>query len=100
MRRLRSLGRTLRLDRDTPEREAGHRDRESRQHARLHFQPFIHHTCTVKLADPTISAKAASLRYWYGASIADFLVSSSESYCTRGGACPELVEWVSRRTKN
>jgi len=28
----------------------------------------------------TISAKAASLRYWYSASIADFFVSSPESY--------------------
>jgi hypothetical protein len=64
---------------------------------RLHFQPIARHTCTVKLTDPTISAKTASLRCWYGASIAHFLVSSSESSCTRGGACPELVEWVSRR---
>jgi hypothetical protein len=39
MRRLRSLGRTLRLDGDTPGREAGLRDRESRQPVRLHFVP-------------------------------------------------------------
>ena len=39
MRRLRSLGRTLRLDGDTPGREAGLRDRESRQRVRLDFAP-------------------------------------------------------------
>ena len=39
---------------------------------RLHFQPFARPTCTVKLADPTISAKVASLRFWYGASIVLF----------------------------
>jgi hypothetical protein len=45
---------------------------------RLHFQPFARHTCTVKLADPTISSKAASLRFWYGASIAEFVESNAE----------------------
>ena len=48
------------------------------QRVRLHFQPFARHTCTVKLADPTISAKAASLRFWYGGSVAEFLDASSE----------------------
>ena len=33
----------------------------------------------MELADPTISAKAASLRFWYGASIAEFLDASPES---------------------
>src|SRR5438132_11263091 len=37
------------------------------------------HTDPVELPDPTISAKAMSLRYWYGASIADFLDASSET---------------------
>jgi Uncharacterized conserved protein (DUF2075) len=79
MRRLRSLGRTLQLDGDTPGREAGLRDRESRQRVRLHFRPFARHTCTVELADPTISAKAASLRFWYGASISKFLEENPET---------------------
>src|SRR5438874_1289358 len=37
------------------------------------------HTDAVELPDPTISAKAMSLRYWYGASIAEFLDASSET---------------------
>ena len=37
------------------------------------------HTDPVELPDPTISAKAMSLRYWYGASIAEFLDTSSET---------------------
>src|SRR5438876_5929924 len=39
MRRLRSLGRTLRLDGETPGREAGHRDRGSRQAVAASKQP-------------------------------------------------------------
>jgi hypothetical protein len=34
---------------------------------------------TVELSDPTISAKAASLRFWYGASIAEFLEAPPDS---------------------
>lgn len=33
----------------------------------------------MELPDPTISAKASSLRFWYGASIAEFLAASSEA---------------------
>jgi hypothetical protein len=33
----------------------------------------------VELATPTISAKVSSLRFWYGASIADFLSASSDT---------------------
>src|SRR5438552_11372315 len=40
---------------------------------------MVLHTRVVELADPTISAKAASLRFWYGASIAEFLDASQES---------------------
>src|SRR6266516_1538126 len=38
----------------------------------------IHHTYGVELADPTISAKATSLRFWYGASISEFVESNAE----------------------
>src|SRR5881392_2214840 len=38
----------------------------------------IHHTYGVELADPTISAKASSLRFWYGASISEFVESNAE----------------------
>jgi hypothetical protein len=33
----------------------------------------------VELPDPTISPKAASLRFWYGASIAEFIDASAEA---------------------
>ena len=46
---------------------------------RLHFFKFAHHTYAVELADPKISAKAASLRFWYGASTAEFLDANSEA---------------------
>src|SRR5207248_10061708 len=41
------------------------------------------HTDAVELPDPTISAKAMSLRYWYGASIPEFLGSQTDAVVGR-----------------
>ena len=41
------------------------------------------HTDAVELPDPTISAKAMSLRYWYGATIPEFLGSQTDAVVGR-----------------